>query len=226
MSENAEQEVNKFRYALMRKMPFYGDIVMRLPFVADHSIPTAATNGIAIKYNPDFIMSMPEGQRNFVLMHEVFHALLGHCSRNADRNPQLWNIAADYIVNSSLTQLSRSMKAAGIPFERAKDGLYANVGPADTVENLYAKLLDLNRWKQENGGRSMRGIGAGGSPGGSLTVPIEGYVPRGKPTTQKISDAQVRIILKYVFVVDGINIILNSVFFIVGLSSSILSAVT
>ena len=40
-----EMEIKRFKMDLLRKMPFYGDIVMRLPFVENKHIPTARTNG-------------------------------------------------------------------------------------------------------------------------------------------------------------------------------------
>ena len=49
-----EQEVQRFRMELLRKYPFYGDIVMRLPFVANSQIETARTNGYQIEYSPRF----------------------------------------------------------------------------------------------------------------------------------------------------------------------------
>ena len=138
---DAEQTVNKFRMDLFRKMPFYGDIVMRLPFVKDETIETACTNGREIRYNPGFFERMSEGQRNFVLMHEVFHVLLFHCKRNVNRDPELWNVAADIIVNDILFKLERNMRDNGIPFESPRDGIFGNPGEHDTVETIYEELV-------------------------------------------------------------------------------------
>lgn len=68
-----EQEIQRFKMELLRKMPFYGDVLMHLVFVEDKRVPTAATDGKTIWYNPDFLSRMKPGERNFVLMHEVFH---------------------------------------------------------------------------------------------------------------------------------------------------------
>lgn len=136
-----EMEIRRFKMDLIRKMPFYGDIVMRLPFVENKKIPTARTDGGKIEYNPAFLSEQSAGQRNFILMHEVFHVLLFHCKRNADRDPRLWNTAADMVVNSMLCSLESSMKKAGIPFERPKTGIFVSVGIDITVENIYQKLL-------------------------------------------------------------------------------------
>ena len=148
-------EIKRFKMDLLRKMPFYGDIVMRLPFVENTHIPTARTNGGKIEYNPKFLSSQTRGQRNFILMHEVFHVLLFHCKRNGDRNPRIWNTAADMIVNSMLLNLMNNMREASIPFERPVDGIFANVAAGDTVENLYEKLLADNKRMGKNSKKVM-----------------------------------------------------------------------
>ena len=140
-----EAVVQRFKMELLRKMPFYGDIIMRLPFVENPKIPTACTDGGKIEYNPAFFQPMTVGQINFVLMHEVFHVLLFHCSRHGERRPDIWNTAADMIVNSMLMDLSSAMRNASIPFERPKNGIYSWVETGDTVENVYEKLLQDNK---------------------------------------------------------------------------------
>ena len=140
-----EQEISRFKMELLRKMPFYGDILMRLPFVENKKIPTAQTNGGKIEYNPAFFADMSPGQRNFVLMHEVFHVILFHCKRNKERNPQYWNTAADMVVNSMLMNLMGSMRSANIDFEKPNTGIFADVLAGDTVENLYEKVLADNQ---------------------------------------------------------------------------------
>ncbi len=147
---DTELRIQRFKMDLLRKMPFYGDIVMRLPITENRGIPTAQTNGGKIEYNPDFFSQLTAGQINFVMLHEVFHVLLFHCERSDGRDPRLWNTAADMIVNSMLTQLMPGMKGVGIPFERPLDGIFANVGAGATVENLYEKLLKDNRDMKKN----------------------------------------------------------------------------
>ena len=141
-----EDEIIRFKMQLLRKMPFYGDIVMRLPIVPNEAISTAQTNGRRIEYSPKFFAKMSAGQRNFVLMHEIFHVLLFHCSRKNERRPQLWNTAADMIVNDMLMHLRYDMNKAGIEFERPSDGIFVYVKAGETVENLYAQLLEDNKW--------------------------------------------------------------------------------
>ena len=137
-----EQELQKFKFDVLRKMPFYGDILMRLNIVENNSFPTAATNGLSIMYNSKFMSLLSPGERNYVMMHEVFHVLLMHCKRNPNKNNKLWNVACDMVVNNMLDKLTSSMRNAGIAFERPRDGVFANLSDSDTVENIYQKLSE------------------------------------------------------------------------------------
>lgn len=140
-----EDEVVRFKMQLLRKMPFYGDIIMRLPITPNDSISTAQTNGRSIEYSPKFFSKLSSGQRNFVIMHEIFHVLLFHCSRKNERRPQIWNTAADMIVNSMLMRLMADMRSVSIDFEKPNEGIFAFVKPEETVENVYARLLQDNK---------------------------------------------------------------------------------
>ena len=64
---NMEQEVQRFKMELLRKMPFYGDVLMHLVFAENKNIPTAATDGKTIWYNPKFLSNLHAGERNFVI---------------------------------------------------------------------------------------------------------------------------------------------------------------
>lgn len=149
---NVEKEIQRFKMELLRKMPFYGDILMRLSFVEDKKIPTAATNGKTIWYNPKFLADMKPGERNFVLMHELFHVLLRHGVRNADgqRDRDIWNMACDIIINDMLVKLHNDMRRAGIPFQKPVVGTFATVNSGETAENLYGKIQADNAGKNKH----------------------------------------------------------------------------
>ena len=139
-----EQEVNRFKMDLLRKMPFYGDILMRVPIVENNKIPTARTDGGKIEYNEKFFSGMTKGQRNFVLMHEVFHVILLHCKRQKG-DPRLWNTAQDIVVNNMLLRLMNHMRNFGIPFEKPRTGIFSTAYPSETADNIYEKLLQDNQ---------------------------------------------------------------------------------
>lgn len=87
---------------LRMKSPFFGTLAMFARFLPSETIPTAATDGRDIFFNPDFLRSLPIEQQDGLLLHEVLHAALLHTSRLGTREPKLWNIAADIVVNGTI----------------------------------------------------------------------------------------------------------------------------
>jgi predicted metal-dependent peptidase len=73
-------------------------------FISSQSIPCAATDGRDIYLNPEFISSLPSEQQDGAILHEILHAALLHPLRLKEREPKLWNIAADIVVNGMISQ--------------------------------------------------------------------------------------------------------------------------
>ena len=92
------------RIALLLKHPFFGNLATRLKLVnADDWCPTAGTDGRHFFYHTKFIDSLNPKETEFLFGHEVLHCVFEHMMlRIGDRDPQLWNIAADYAVNQIL----------------------------------------------------------------------------------------------------------------------------
>lgn len=142
-----EANVQRFRTALALQLPFYGEIINHIPFYADTSIPTAQTNYMTIRYNPNFFATMTEGQQNYVLMHEVMHILLRHGIRTGEKRPDLWNIACDMVVNQILDRnLVSQFKQIGLPFQRPEQGVFASptVFYGKAAETIYEELQANN----------------------------------------------------------------------------------
>ena len=94
------------RIALLLKHPFFGNLATRLKLVnADDWCPTAGTDGRHFFYNTKFIDSLTPKEAEFLFGHEVLHCVFDHFqSRAQKRDPQIWNIAADYAVNQILVE--------------------------------------------------------------------------------------------------------------------------
>ncbi len=100
---------NLISAALLRlrmKSPFFGTLAMFARFLPSMTIPCAATDGRDIFLNPNFLQSLPSQQQDGIILHEILHAALLHPSRLNEREPELWNIAADIVVNGTISQLS------------------------------------------------------------------------------------------------------------------------
>jgi predicted metal-dependent peptidase len=128
------KRIIKARTALVLEHPFIGSIALNLPFKFDDNIPTAATNGKNIKYNPRFVESLTDEELKFLVAHECFHPMLEHNFRRGGRSPRRWNQAGDYVINQLLTDDSIG--------KMPKDGLLnphlhkAGNGTTDGIYNL------------------------------------------------------------------------------------------
>lgn len=95
----------KLSAALLRvctRSPFFGTLALFARVQASEQVPTAATDGRDIFINEIFFEALTSEEQDGVLLHEVLHAALLHVSRRGGRDPWLWNIAADIVVNGML----------------------------------------------------------------------------------------------------------------------------
>ena len=93
------------RVGLLLNHPFFGNMATRLKIVAaDEWLMTAAVDGRNLYYNTQFFNAMNNKEIEFVIAHEILHMVYDHLGRRDYRNPMLYNIAADYIVNNLLVR--------------------------------------------------------------------------------------------------------------------------
>ena len=93
------------RVGLLLRHPFFGNMATRLKIqAADEWCPTAAVDGRTLYFNTQFFNAMNNKEVEFVIAHEILHCVFDHLGRRDQRNPKLYNIAADYIVNNLLVR--------------------------------------------------------------------------------------------------------------------------
>jgi len=93
------------RVGLLLQHPFFGNMATRLRILAaDDWLPTAAVDGRNLYFNTQFFNAMSNKEIEFVIAHEILHCVFDHLGRREDRDPLLFNIAADYIVNNLLVR--------------------------------------------------------------------------------------------------------------------------
>lgn len=89
-------------------------LIFSLMYPVEHictlNIPTAATDGKRYYWNPKFILKNSKKGLRIVCGHEAWHAIYMHPSRRGSRNPKLWNIAVDYIVNGTVMEDFKARK--------------------------------------------------------------------------------------------------------------------
>lgn len=93
----------KAKTSLILEHPFVGTVALNMPFILSFDVPTAATNGKRVLFNPDFCDQLDDEELKFLVAHECMHPMLEHNYRRHGRDPGKWNRAADYVINQLLT---------------------------------------------------------------------------------------------------------------------------
>ena len=129
--------------ALKRKMlvkyPFFGSVVASVGYKENKDIPTAGTDGETIYYNPEYLEGLSVEEQTFIFAHEVCHIAFNHILRSEGKNPELWNIATDGVINQFLKRDGLKMASGGVDMAEAINY---------DAEQLYEKLLQE---KQQSG---------------------------------------------------------------------------
>ena len=90
------------RGRILSEHGFYGLLLMHMKFAVGDEHDTAWVSRDTITFNPEFSDMLDADELCFVLEHEVMHAALGHLERKGKRDPFLWNLACDIVVNSNI----------------------------------------------------------------------------------------------------------------------------
>ena len=99
---------------------FYGSLAGNLTDVIDESIPTAATDGTRILWNPTWVATLTEQEVRFVLLHETLHCAHNHFDRLP--HTEEGNVAGDYAINATLEKIAGiTMPKGGLRDQRYDD---------------------------------------------------------------------------------------------------------
>lgn len=112
---------------LLMYSPFSFNLLVGMDTVPTESIDTMGVqvkNGrIRLMYNPNFFMSLEEGERTFVLIHEMMHVLLHHCTHRCSSDicrAYKENVAMDLAINCLIVE------ETGIKIPRFKKDMFGH----------------------------------------------------------------------------------------------------
>ena len=129
------------RVGLLLRHPFFGNMATRLQIKsADDWLGTAAVDGRNLYFNTQFFNKMSNKEIEFVIAHEILHCVFDHLGRREDRNPKIYNIAADYIVNNLLVRDRIGTKPTFI--DCYQDFKYDNWSSEAVYDDLYEKAKE------------------------------------------------------------------------------------
>jgi len=113
-------------------------------------IGVAAVSPLARELYVNPTAHLTPDERRFVIGHELLHAGLRHDTRAGGRDPWLWNVACDFVINGWLVEMGAGEMPDGALYDPALKGR--------SSEEVYDQLgTDLRRLRKL---RTFRGIGA------------------------------------------------------------------
>ena len=173
MNVDVYERIITARIGLLLRHPFFGNMATRLKVQRADWLPTAAVDGRNLFYNVQFFNAMNNKEIEFVLAHEILHMVFDHLTRREDRDPRLYNIACDYIVNNllvddrigtipSIVNCFQDFKYRGWASEAVYDDLYeqAKQNGEEYLKQLGEMLDEHIDWEGE-GDEGDEGEGKG-----------------------------------------------------------------
>jgi len=143
-----------------KNFPFYGYLLFQLKFVESKSCPTMGVDGEYCYYNPAFVSKLDDPTLRAVLIHEVSHLSLGSIWRRGSRNPFIWNLATDFVINLMIHDL----KNPNIKLSKGflLDTKYKNWAAEQVYEDLKkrVKIININvgnKFCKDANGNPIRG---------------------------------------------------------------------
>jgi len=133
MSNDLQTAFNKAKINLMSRADsaFFTTVCFSLKHAWDNTCKTAWVDGINMRINPDFFMSLHPEERVFLLIHESMHVAFLHMDRLQSRDLPKWNVAADHVINLMLIARGFKMPKIGLA-----DRQYIDL----STEQVYALL--------------------------------------------------------------------------------------
>ncbi|GAA3128104.1 putative metal-dependent peptidase [Kribbella aluminosa] len=137
--------------------PLLGAIASSMTVVAEPElargwdIHVAAVNASAGEIYVNPLTDLTQNEWRFVMAHEMLHAALRHGERVGGRDPYLWNVAADLVINGWLLEMGVGTMPDGALHDPQLKGMSA--------EEVYDRITtDLRRYRKL---ATLRGVGLG-----------------------------------------------------------------
>jgi predicted metal-dependent peptidase len=105
-----EFDRTKTKVFLNSNAAFLGPLMCSMNFSWVEDIQTACTNGVTLWWNPRFFLSLLPEVRETILLHELWHPARLDMLRCGSREHEIWNYAADILINNTLIREGKSFK--------------------------------------------------------------------------------------------------------------------
>lgn len=163
--------------------PFFATLLLFARIIPSDRTPTAATDGYTVYVNPGFVAGLAPAELDGVLLHEVLHCALSHATRRGDRDPTLWNVAADIVVNGEIARHGAFALPRGVLLVPALEAFSAEEVYELLLRQSYAvpeltmpDLLDFAEESPEEDGLAPEGLpGEPDAPRPRSAAELEAY---------------------------------------------------
>ena len=137
---------------LLRKQPFFGSLVLRLPLRPDPTRETLATDGHEIRYSPRWVAGTEAHLIETAMARVVMACALKHHTRRGERDPERWQMASQLVTHALIRDAGFTLP----PDAEAWDDL--------SVEQAYDRLPHRQEGESgDDGDASSGAAGAGAS---------------------------------------------------------------
>jgi predicted metal-dependent peptidase len=175
----AKDRLIKSRVAMLLKYPFWGPLAARLKLEEVEWCKTIATDGRKFYYNSNFVQKCSDGELIFGFAHELGHIIFDHMTRRGSREPQVWNMAGDFVINNMLIRenVGTRITVVDILADRKYEGKTAD----EVYDDLMANATVIKMPFDDH--LDMEGDGDSDSDGDSKDG-------KGKPKFKKLSEEE------------------------------------
>ena len=142
---------------------FIAAVMTRVKREVSDKVPTAGTNGTWVRYNPKFCEPLTDEELFGLVLHESCHIVMMHMWRREGRDPRIWNVANDALINAYIKSRGWQLPKGGVHLGWVRE--------EHSSEYVYNKLKEQQQEQQKSKGGGSGdegdedGLGAGGFDG-------------------------------------------------------------
>ncbi len=149
---------------LLRKQPFFGSLVLRLPLRPDFSRDTLATDGQEIRYSPRWVAETDSHLIETAMARVVMACALKHHTRRGERDPERWQMASQLVTHALIRDAGFTLPPGaeawdGLTVEQAFDRLQAEDGDSGDAPSAAAAAASASAAGQPSPGRNDENSG-------------------------------------------------------------------
>jgi predicted metal-dependent peptidase len=147
MSADIKDSFEQAMCLLLVNNPLCFNMVISIDTMRDDSVGTMGVKvwdgRITLKYNLKFLDALDKAERNFVLIHEIFHVFMHHCTWRQSSNRRkryLDNVAMDLEINSLITENNFIQ----MPRYKEDTGIRKKGDPAELLPSMFKYKANLS----------------------------------------------------------------------------------